>query len=171
MLSEELQNHLQSLRTGRRDQALTVYLDQVSARALIAGLKAAYSVVFQERTVEQKHEIGMSQERKYVLQHSGDEIPAIAAPASLVHCLFISDYHDKVSEITWAGRIQVRNAPGGLALTYGKGYKLDRTVDGWTIKPLRIRNVTLSEELLSARGWKFDALLPFGSPVAISTSA
>lgn len=174
MHSAELQNHLQSLRAGRCDPAFTSYLEQASASSLVAELLTSFPIVFQQRAFEHKREIGLAREAACLLKfrrQSNSAFPVIVARPSLVHCLLMSAYHDTVSEITWAGKIQVRSAAGGLVLSFGKGYKLDKMVDGWSLKPLRARKVTLSEELLSARGWKFDALLPFGSPVAVSKSA
>ena len=73
---------------------------------------------------------------------------------------------DSISEITMTASIRVRPEEGAsreLILKMGRGYKLDRTPDGWVLKPLQRRAVTLAEDFLSKRGWKFEALLPFCS--------
>jgi hypothetical protein len=174
IMTAELKQHLQALRVGRCDAGLTTYLEQVSARTTIEQVISAVPIVFQQRTHEQKREIGLAREAACLLKFrrsTPSAFPSITALPTLVHCLLISTYDDTISEITWASRIHVRRADGGLALSFGKGHKLDRTVDGWTIKPLRSRTATRSEDLLNSCGWRFDAFLPFGAPISVSTSA
>ncbi len=43
-----------------------------------------------------------------------------------------------------------------VTLKMGGGYKLDKTPDGWTVKRLERRTITLTEPFLVQRGWNFD---------------
>ena len=78
----------------------------------------------------------------------------------------ISSYDDEISELTWANRIHLRPPQAdsdGLIVRFGKGFKLEKTIDGWTIKPLLQRRVSLSASVLKKHGWQFDVLRPFGA--------
>ena len=46
------------------------------------------------------------------------------------------------------------------------GTKLEKSPDGWEVKPLQRRTTFLSEEFLKGRGWRFDASAFFGGRVA-----
>ena len=83
----------------------------------------------------------------------------------LRRCLFMSSYEGAISEITVIVGIHVKPKKGRqsheVVLTTSRGFKLDRTPDGWEIKPLHKQAVALSEAFLIKKGWKFDALVPF----------
>ena len=90
--------------------------------------------------------------------------PQVFLLPALARCLFVSSYGDSISEITMTTSIPVRRKEGTsreLILKMGRGDKLDRVPDGWVLKPLHRRAVTLAEDFLSKRGWKVEALLPF----------
>ena len=81
----------------------------------------------------------------------------------LWRCVFVSGYGDTVSEITQISSIILRPADTArteLTLRTGRGFKADRTLDEWLVKELNPRKVTLSEEFLAKRGWKFKSLVP-----------
>lgn len=173
MLSAELLDHLRGLRTGRFDTASAACFEHLSAQSLIQELLVNYPIVFQRRTLESKVEIGLAREAACVLTFrrlGKSAFPGIHAYPSLLKCFLISAYDDAISEITWVSKIKVRGTENGLVMSFGKGQKLDRTIDGWSIKPLRRRTVILSESVLAAHGWQSDALLPFGFQLSSRTS-
>jgi hypothetical protein len=142
-------------------------LEQLSARRLISDLREFYPVMFQERRVGRKHEVGMARSIRF-------ELAVRKLPDSLFYhvflfpflarCMFVSSYEDSISEITVAANIRVKPKEGAsreVILKMGHGYKLDRTPDGWVTKPLPGRAATFTEDLLSKRGWKFEVLVPF----------
>lgn len=166
MIAAETKELLRRLRSGKMDVADTGALEKLSANYFIEDIKNFYNILFQERQVGNKQEVGLARSLKVEFSVRG--LPnSLFAPVSphpvLSKCLFVSSYEDSISEITVAASIHVLPRGGEakeVILKLGRGHKLDRTPDGWMIKPLERRSVTLSESFLSKRGWKFDALLP-----------
>ena len=166
MIAAETRELLRRLRSGRMDVADTDALEKLPANVLVEDIKNFYNILFQERQVRNKHEVSLARSLKVefsVRRHPNSLFAPIYLHPVLSKCLFVSSYEDTISEITMAASIHVLPRGGEakeVILKLGRGHKLDRTPDGWMIKPLERRSVTLSESLLSKRGWKFGALLP-----------
>jgi hypothetical protein len=80
--------------------------------------------------------------------------------------VFVSAYDDVISEVTRLASIRIRPAGASakeLILKTGRGFKVDKISDQWEVRPLKPREVTLSEEFLEKRCWRFEALVPFGT--------
>lgn len=157
---------LRKLRSGSLQPDDAVVLEQLPADEIMAELRANYPIVFQERSVGRKREVGVARTIQFevVARRVLDSlIPAARMMPVLRRCLFVSAYDNAISEVTTT--ISLHVVPGwadqNVELKMGRGYKLDRTPDGWVIHPLERRNVTLSEQLLASRGWHFDVLVPF----------
>jgi hypothetical protein len=125
-----------------------------------------YPILFQERRIGRKHEVGRARSSKLELavRKLPDTLfPSVHPLMVLSKCLFVNSYDDSISGITVTSSIRVWPKGGSAKdaiLKLGSGFKLDRAPDGWTIKPLKGRPVTLSEDFLRERGWKFEALRP-----------
>ncbi len=179
MISATTRSDLALLRKGKLNTSSPVSFEQLSGQALIAELRPSFPFVFLQRTLGRKQEIGMAREVSYEFMFR--KLPeslfhAVQLHPALSKCFLISTYDDAISEITWVTRIQVRPAPVGqenpvgqkkLALTFRSGFKLDKTIDGWTIKRLRHKTTMLREEFLKNRGWQFDVLPPFGGMASV----
>jgi len=166
MIAEGTRELIIRLRLGKLDAADASAFEGISARELVEDLRFLYPVVFQERRVGRKSEVGMARRVKFELAarklpHSAF-VPMVLRPV-LSRCLFLSAYEDSISEISVSAGIGVwpkGDAVRALSLKMGNGYKLDRTPDGWAVKLVRARGVVLAEAFLADRGWKFDALTP-----------
>jgi hypothetical protein len=167
MLMHIIKDLLHQLRSGRLDIVNATPLEQITASGLISDLRTLYPVLFQERRIGKKRETGMARSLRFELavRKTHDSLfPNVSLLPILWRCLFVSAYEDSVSELTMAASIRVRpqrEASRDLVLKMGRGCKLDRTPDGWELKPIKRREVVLSEAFLTKRGWRFDALLPF----------
>jgi hypothetical protein len=169
MISTDIQEVLNQLKLGRFDRSQVDSLDRLSPVELIADLRGTHPIVFQERRIRDKHEIGLA--RKVGLQTVAAKIPGsrffrFDIILSIKSCLFISSYSESLSELTVLSDIRVRPKGGpnqDVILKMGLGHKLDKTPDGWSVKPLKSRPVKLSESLLVDRGWRFEVLEPFSS--------
>ncbi len=158
---------LKQLRSNALDPAVVEHLISTPAGAFIADIRDAYPLLFQERTIGRKHEVGLARGVRYELSPHGldDSLfsPVFLLPV-LWKCVLVSSYDDVLSEITATASIRVRpvwEIPNTTVVKLGRGAKLDSTAEGWTVKPLRRRAATLSNEFLRQRGWKFDVLAPF----------
>jgi len=158
---------LNRLRSGNLDAESTAILEHVSADEFIAGLGETYPVLFQERHIGRKHEVGMARAVRFeCFEHkpSNSSFPVWHLVPVLWKCVFVSAYDNAISEVTTARSVHVRpawTAADEAVLKLGSGRKIDKTPDGWTVKSVKHRATTLSGEFLRKRGWKFDVLQPF----------
>jgi hypothetical protein len=167
MLSPEVQSDLRLLQRGQLDLTSIPSFAGLAASALVAELLAEHAIIFQQRSVGRKHEIGLARSVIYRLEFrkKGSALVALQyLVPQLKRCYFISAYDDQLSEITWIPNISLKRAKStqrGLRIFLGAGVKLDRTIDGWKLKPVPRTTTFLSEDLLSQRGWQLDVLPPF----------
>ena len=168
MITKNVEHLLSSLQLGTFDVANGQDFERISAQSLIDDLKKTHPLVFQERVIGTKHEIGLAAEishRPNLHCVPGSLFLADHGCPVLIDCYFISTYEDRISEITWADEFRIRpihQVPAKLGLSFGRGYKLDKTIDGWTLKALLKRESELTEEFLVKRGWQFQAVASFG---------
>lgn len=143
MLTHNIESVLVALQHGQFDPALMAMVESLSARVFVDDLRLKYGVVFQERVEGAKREIGLAHRLTWALtaeQTPKSMFPSMRMLPSLERCLLISSYNDEISELTWANRIQLRRSrvdKNGLVLRFGKGSKLDNTIDGWSLSPFR----------------------------------
>lgn len=153
---------LELLRSGTLDVSHPLSFEQIPLSTLMDDLLATHGYVFQRRTIGRKLEIGLARKVSFqmVLQATSRSMFLTSRlHPNLVDCYLVSGYDNVVSEITWAQRIYVRPVAGReVSLSFGKGYKLDKSDDAWSLKPLLRRRVKLSEQMLRERGWQFDLL-------------
>lgn len=174
MLSNTIKAELAQLRRGTLNLASPLSFEQFSGRMLIDELRRSFPFVFQEHDRGTKHEIGLAGRVSYELEFQavpGSLFQGVRLAPLLSRCFLISMYDDEISEITWASKIRIRPIPGPTArvgLTFGRGYKLDKTIDGWALTPLLKRETILTEDFLKQRGWQFHVLPPFGITTQVS---
>jgi hypothetical protein len=158
---------LHRLRDGTVDASDGAILDQVKASDWVAELRARFPITFQERRIRDKWELGLARSVR-------PELAARPVPKSTlfsylvvpvyINCVMLSIEGESVTGVSRVRRLAVRavsKPTPGLALTTGRGFKLDKTPDGWAVKPMGRRTVRLGENVLNARGWRFDHLSPF----------
>ena len=161
MQTKQIMSLVRQVRSGESDQALISTLEHLSAAEFIRELRSSYLVLFQERRVGHKYEIGLA--RSVSLELARRRLPnshlsLFFFMPVLRQCMFVSSYDDRITEVTTVASIQVIPAGGDsveITLRMGLGHKLDKRPDGWFVKKLKKRPVTLSEAFLSARGWNF----------------
>jgi hypothetical protein len=161
MITRQMINLVRQVRSGELDQAQISTVEHLSATEFVQELRSKYLVLFQERRVGHKYEIGLARSVSLELarrQLPNSHLSLFFFMPVLRQCMFVSSYDDRITEVTTVASIQV--IPGGgdsveITLRMGLGHKLDKRPDGWFLKKLKKRPVTLSEAFLSARGWNF----------------
>ncbi len=157
---------LRDLRLGKLDAASAKFLAGTPLGDLVLNLFHSFPVLFQERVVGRKREVGMARSLLFRLaphRSTGPRFQSMEFYPVLWRCVFVSGYDDTVSEIAQVASINLwpaDTAQTKLTLRTGRGHKLDKTLDEWSNKELKPRKVNLSEEFLAKRGWKFEALVP-----------
>jgi hypothetical protein len=157
MITSQARELILRLRAGAIDPKDTAALEGQPAFAFIADVRKLFPVEFQERRVGRKYEVGLARSIRQeltLINVAGSPFPVLLP--EIRRCLFVSCYDDRLSEITYTSRILIRptgEATGEVVLDMEPGNKLDRTPDGWVLKPLKKRAVTLTEAFLAKRGW------------------
>src|SRR5713101_5200550 len=167
MITTRTAELLQRLQRGILDPADTTMLGQTSASHLVDELRSVYRITFQERRIGKKREIALA--RSFRAELAIRPLPEavfvsfLLVPAYL-NCLMLNiedNYLTGISRLSRLTAWAVSEPEGGLVLKSGRGFKLDKTPDGWVIKPMRKRVVKLSGEFLRVRGWRLDHLKQF----------
>jgi hypothetical protein len=161
MLTKQMMSLVRQVRSGEWDQAQITTVEHLSATEFVKELRSKYLIIFQERRVGHKSETGLARSVSLELvrrQLPHSQLSLFFFMPVLRQCLFVSSYDDRITEVTTVASIQV--IPGGgdsldVTLRMGLGHKLDKRPDGWFVKKLKKRPVTLSEAFLAARGWNF----------------
>lgn len=163
MISTSAADLLQRIRIGKLDPDDTAWLEQAPADQFVEELRSSrYRVTFQERLIGKKREISLARSRRFELAMR--PIPDAVFPSWILipiylDCLMLNIEENRftgISRITRLTAWEVNKPERGLAIKSGRGFKLDKTIDGWEIKPLQKKIVKLSKEFLQKRGWRFD---------------
>jgi hypothetical protein len=168
MIATHAAELLLRLRKGVLDPIDTAMLEQTPADHLVAELRSSlYRLTFQERRIGDKWEISLAHSFRAELAirpiPEAVFVSFLLVPAYL-NCLMLNIENNHLTGISRLSRLTVwavSDPERGLALRSGHGFKLDKTLDGWNIKPMRKRVVKLSGEFLRERGWRFDHLKQF----------
>lgn len=167
MLTSQIRDLLKQLRVGALDARDAALLEQMASDDLIADLRAVYPIVFQERRIGEKHEIALARSCKFemtIRSVPGSPFPAVHYLPVFKSCVMASSYDGAVSEITATSRMSLTptwQAADELIVKMGRGFKLDRSPDGWAVKPLKPKATKLSTDFLAKRGWNFALTFPF----------
>ena len=146
------------LRCGSFDAENAGFLEQMSADELVSDLQETHPVLFQERSIGRKHEVGMARALRFEFssRQSRDSLfPAVHLVPILWRCVFVSSYGNAISEITMTASVRVRPAWGvanEAVLKLGSGFKLDKTPDGWVGEVGRTTNGYPLRRILAEKG-------------------
>jgi hypothetical protein len=151
------------LQNGTFDPTEVATLEQTAKSDWLADLSSEYPHVFQERQLRHKWEVGRArlvQHRATLRSYRRSLFPVLVLVPAFRDCLLVSGEGDAVTGIAAITRLtmkQITKPTKGLAISTGQGFKLDKSLDGWGIKPIAKRTVELTEDLLRKRGWRFDS--------------
>jgi hypothetical protein len=161
MLTAQSKELLRNLRAGKRDASAAAFLEQLSADDFIADLRRYYPVLFQERQIGRKHEIGLARYvGKTVRRNSRSELADVPV---LLKCLLIASYGDSLSgleALSWIRMIPPESPGANFILASSRGFKLDKTTDGWLYRQTERSRSKFTESFLAERGFKLDVLRP-----------
>ena len=118
MLTAQSKELLRNLRAGKLDASVAAFLEQLAADDFIADLRRYYPVLFQERHLGRKHEIGLARYvgLKSVRRTGRAETRNVPV---LLKCLLINSYGDSLSGLETLSSIRIvppRSAGADLTL-------------------------------------------------------
>jgi hypothetical protein len=164
MLTAQIEELLRKIKSGVYDPSDAEFLENASSLALLGELNSEFPLCFQERRLGDKWEIGLAHSLRHEVGSFSPRdafFPVFLLVPVFRRCLFLSGQGDTVTGVALANRLSVRpiwKPDRGLALTTGRGFKLDKAPDGWSLKSVEKRAVQLGQDFLKKRGWRFDTL-------------
>ena len=160
---ESTEEVLEDLRRGCASDASKSLAVSMSFTQFVADAKNRYPVVFLEKTLRQKQEIGIcsSVSVENNVLAPGSASAACGCKFTRLHeCVFVNAYNNRITGISAAAQIDVGCTQGdeGVLVRLGACCKLDHLPDGWDFKKVEPVERTFPQELLQANGWKLDVL-------------
>jgi hypothetical protein len=134
---------LESLKSGAINVSDITLLEQLDTEQLVDELSTYYQIQFLDRRVGKKWEVGLAKDRVNDDFH---------------RCLMLTSERGHLTTIAVMACLQIQeslSSPGIYEMTSGGGFSLYRTPDGWRIKSLDEKRVSLKRDSLKKRGWLF----------------
>jgi len=140
-------------------------IEEVRLPDVLDEISASFPVAFLNRGQRGKREIGLAQARRRHVtparRHSS-RTPLrkrTATTDTFQHCLFLTSESDHLTTLAAMNLLRVRTPHGDdepVELSSGAGFSLYRDPDGWKIKLLEERTISLSRKALHEHGWQWD---------------
>ena len=147
MSAQQIEDWVQRLRVGTLELFDLEDFEKLQIEDLSHKLSAAYPLHFLERRQRAKQEIGLAQSQTKSRRWS----------SRLLHqCLLLTSESGLMTAMSVMTQIHFRPSQeqeGVFDLTSGAGFSVYHDPDGWRIKLLHQRTVSLTQESLSRRGW------------------
>lgn len=134
---------VERLKTGTIDVSDIQTLEQLDVDQLISDVSVAYPARFLEHRVGDKWEVGLAKDRRQ---------------DACRRCLMLTSEHGRLTTIAVIDSIEIQPssaATGSYEVITGGGFNLYRTPDGWKVKPMEEKSVTLTKATMQKRGWLF----------------
>lgn len=141
MMSAASETWVQRIKSGTLNVSDLDDLTDLDAEEVVDRLSELYPVRFFEGSRRKKREIGLAQVRQR---------------QKYLHCLLLTTEADRLTSLAAMTCLRVRRLPGSAdhwELRCGAGFNLYHDPDGWRLKLLEERTITLSQEMLRKRGW------------------
>jgi hypothetical protein len=141
MISAASETWVQRIKSGTLNVADLADLTDLDAEEVVDRLSELYPVRFLEGSQRNKREVGLAQVRRR---------------QKYLHCLLLTTESDRLTSLAAMTCLRVRRLPGppdNWELTCGAGFNLYHDPDGWRLKLLEERTISLSDETLRKRGW------------------
>lgn len=134
---------VESLKSGSVNVSDIATLEQLDIEQLVDELSSHYLIEFLNHRIGEKWEVGLAKGRV------NDEFQ---------RCLMLTSERGHLTTIAVMAFINFQQSPSSPDLcdmTSGAGYSLCRTPDGWKIRSLDEKRVSLKRDVLKKRGWLF----------------
>lgn len=134
---------VESLKSGTVNVSDIATLEQLDLVKLVGELSSYYPIEFLNHRIGEKWEIGLAQD---------------CVSDEFQRCLILTSERGHLTTIAVMASINVQQSPSSpdiYEMTSGGGYSLYRTPDGWKIKFLEEKQISLKRDVLKRRGWLF----------------
>lgn len=145
MITAESETWVERIKSGTLNVSDLESLGRVDADDVVADLNRLYPVRFLEGSQRAKREVGLAQSRQR---------------QKYLHCLLLTSEDGRVTSLAALTCLRIRRLSGSAdrwEVTCGAGFNLYHDPDGWRLKLLEERTISLSEETLRKRGWSLRA--------------
>jgi hypothetical protein len=141
MITTRSETWVQRIKSGTLNVSDLESLTHLNADDVVDDLSRFYPVRFLEGCQRSKREVGLAQSRQR---------------QKYFHCLLLTSEGGQVTSLAAMTCLRVRrlpSSPDSWEVTCGAGFNLYLDPDGWRLKLLEERTISLSEETLRKRGW------------------
>jgi hypothetical protein len=145
MSTQQIQDWAQRLQVGTLELFDLEAFEKLQIEDLTRELGTAYPLSFLKRQQRTKQEIGLAQSQSTSKRW----------PSKLLHqCLLFTSELGRMTAMAVMTHIRFRpSQQGTFELTSGAGFSVYHDPDGWRIKLLQERTVSLTRKNLRERGW------------------
>ena len=147
MSTQQIQDWAQRLQVGTLELFDLEAFEKLQIEDLTRELGSVYPLRFLKRQHRAKQEIGLAQSQSSSKRW----------PSKLLHqCLLFTSESGRMTAMAVMTHIRFRFRPsqqGIFELTSGAGFSVYHDPDGWRIKLLQQRTVSLTRKNLRERGW------------------
>jgi hypothetical protein len=145
MSTQQIQDWVQRLQVGTFELFDLEAFEKLQIEELTRELGTAYPLSFLKRQHRTKQEIGLAQSQSTSKRW----------PSKFLHqCLLFTSESRRMTAMAVMTHIRFRPSRQGIfELTSGAGFSVYHDPDGWRIKLLQERTVSLTRKNLRERGW------------------
>jgi hypothetical protein len=132
---------VQRIKSGTLNVSDLEDLGQMNAEDVVEKLSQMYPECFLEGCQRGKREIGLAQSRRQETYR---------------HCLLLTSEDGRITSLAAMTCLQIRRlleSADNWEVTCGAGFNLFHDPDGWRLKLLEERTISLSEATIRKRGW------------------
>jgi len=163
MTATQVSEWVQRLKAGTLDLTDLRTVEEVRLPDVLDRILAFFPVRFLDRKQRNKWEIGLAQVRRRhtaAARSPSARTPLrkrTAATDTFQHCLLLTSESDHLTTLAALNLLRVRTPRGEdepIELSSGAGFNLYRDPDGWKLKLLEERTISLSRKALHKHGWQ-----------------
>jgi hypothetical protein len=158
---------VERLKEGTLDLTDLKSLEGIPPADVVAQITAFFPVKFLDRTQRNKRELGLAQVHRRRIpgpRKPNSRTPLrkqTAATDAFHRCVLLTCESDHLTTLAVMTLLRTRSPRAEeepIALSSGAGFSLYHDPDGWKIKLLEEKTITLSRQSLHARGWQLAPL-------------
>jgi hypothetical protein len=141
MISATTETWVERIKSGTLNVSDLDELAHLNAEEVIDDLSRLYPIRFLAGSQRRKREVGLARSRQR---------------QKYLHCLLLTSEGGRLTSLAAVTCLRIRRLRGAAEswqVTCGAGFNLYHDPDGWRLKLLEERTISLSEESLRKRGW------------------
>ncbi len=133
-------------------------MEKMRMNKVLADLSQTFPHKLLERRSGQYQEVGIAQSSEAIDLHRRGVRPNPDSRQTYQHCLFLTSELGTLTGLTLISKLRVRLSSSKMStveISSGYGISVFRDIDGWMLKVLDEKKISLPSDVLQRRGWLF----------------